>query len=125
MKKLTSISVALFVGLLLTINAGLYAQDPLKVAPNVAKKVLLENDHVRVYISEFAAGETATWHSHPNHVVYALNDGKLEITEKGKPASVVVFKTGEALYFPAVTHMVKNIGTTTIKMVVIELKAGK
>lgn len=107
------------------LSASIYAQDPLKVAPNVAKKVLFENDEVRLIQAEFAPGETATWHSHPNHVVYALNDGKSEITDKGKPARVVEFKAGEALYMPAVTHMIKNIGTTTLKMVVIELKPAK
>jgi beta-alanine degradation protein BauB len=125
MKTIKMISVSLFFGLLLTLSASVNAQDPLKVAPNVAKKVLLENDQVRMIQAEYAPGETATWHSHPNHVVYALNDGKLEITDKGKPARVVEFKTGEALYMPAVTHMVKNTGTTTLKIVVIELKPTK
>jgi quercetin dioxygenase-like cupin family protein len=125
MKMIKMISASLFFVLLLTLSASVYAQDPMKVAPNAAKKVLLENDQVRVIQVEIAAGETATWHSHPNHVTYALNGGKLEITDKGKPARVIEFKAGEAMYFPAVTHMVKNIGTTTQKMVVVELKPAK
>jgi beta-alanine degradation protein BauB len=124
-KTIKRISAALFFGLLLTLSASVYAQDPLKVAPNVAKKVLLENDQVRMIQAEFAPGETATWHSHPNHAEYTLTGGKLEITDKGKQARVVEFKAGEALYMPAVTHMVKNIGTTTVKMVMIELKPAK
>jgi quercetin dioxygenase-like cupin family protein len=119
------ISVSLFLGLLLTLSASVYSQDPLKTAPNVVKKVILENDQVRLIQTEFAPGETAAWHSHPNHVVYALNDAKLEITDKGKQARVVQLKAGEALYTPAVTHMIKNIGTTIAKMVVIELKPAK
>lgn len=100
----------------------MYAQDPIKVASNVYKKVLLENDQVRVLQIEFAPGETAVWHQHPNHVIYALTDGKLEITDKGKPANVLDIKAGDAMYLPAVTHMAKNIGTTTVKLVVTELK---
>ena len=119
------ISTSLFFGLLLILSSGVYAQDPLKVAPNVSKKVLLENDQVRVLYVEYKPGETAPWHSHPNHVVYALTDGKLEITDKDKPANVIKLKAGEAVFMPAVTHMVKNIGSTTLKIVVTEMKPTK
>jgi quercetin dioxygenase-like cupin family protein len=120
------ISASLLFGLLLTLSANVYAQDPLKAAANVYKKVLLDNEQVRVLQVEFAPGEIAPWHQHPNHVIYALTDGKLEITDKGKPASVLEIKAGDTMYLPAVTHMAKNIGTTTIKLVVTELKpAGK
>jgi len=119
------IYVSLFFVSLLMLSSNVQAQDPVKAAPNVAKKVLLENDQLRMIQTEFAPGETATWHSHPDHAVYALTDGKIEITDKGKAARVVEVKAGEALYFPAVTHMVKNIGTATVKMVVFELKPAK
>jgi beta-alanine degradation protein BauB len=125
MKTIMRIYASLFIVFLLTLSANVQAQDPMKAAPNVAKKVLLENDQLRMIQAEFAPGETATWHSHPNHAEYVLTDGKLEITDKGKPARVVEVRAGEALYFPAVTHMVKNIGATTVKMVVIELKPAK
>jgi hypothetical protein len=32
--------------------------------------------------------------------------------------------TGEALFMPAVTHMAKNVGTTTAKLVLTELKTS-
>lgn len=124
-KTIKMISASLFFGLLLTLSAGMYAQDPLKVAPNVAKKILLENDQVRVLYVEYEPGETTPWHSHPNHVVYALTDGKIEITDKDKPANVIELKANEAVFMPAVTHMVKNIGSTTLKIVVTEMKPTK
>lgn len=116
------ISVSLIFGLLLTLSVNVYAQDPLAVAQNVYKKVLFENELVRVLQVEFAPGEIAPWHQHPNHVVYVLTDGKLEITDKGKPANILELKAGEAMYLPAVTHMAKNVGTTPVKLVVTELK---
>jgi len=121
-KKIKLISVSLFFGLLLTLSTSLYAQDPVKVASNVYKKVLLDNEKVRVLQVEFAPGDVTAWHQHPNHVIYALSDGKLEITDKGKPASVLEIKAGDTMYLPAVTHMAKNVGTTTLKLVVTELK---
>jgi len=74
---------------------------------------------------EIAPGDVVPWHNHPDHVVYALTDGKLEITEKGKTGTVAEIKAGEAMYMPAVTHMAKNIGETTLKLIVTELKKGK
>jgi quercetin dioxygenase-like cupin family protein len=125
MKTIKMISSTLLIGLLLTLSTNVNAQDPMKVASNVTKKALLENDQVRVLQVEYAPGETTPWHSHPNNVIYALTDGKLEITDKDKPARIVEFKAGEAIYMPAVTHMVKNIGSTTLRLVVTELKISK
>jgi hypothetical protein len=65
MKTIRKISVSLILGLLLTLSASMNAQDPLKAAPNVYKKVPFENDQVRVIAIEFAPGEVAAWHQHP------------------------------------------------------------
>jgi beta-alanine degradation protein BauB len=119
-KILSSLSIALFVTI-----ASSYAQDPVKVAPNVYKKVILNNEKVRVIELEFAPGDSTAWHRHPNHVVYALTAGKLQITEKGKAPVVVEIKAGEAVYMSAVVHMAKNIGTLPVKLVVTEIKPSK
>jgi len=121
------ISASLFFLLLLTLSSRVNAQDIMKVGTNLSNKVLLDNDQVRVILVESVPGVVTPWHSHPNYVLYALTDGKLEITEQGKKATVLELKAGQALYFPAVTHTAKNIGTTTIKMILTELKpvAGK
>jgi len=125
MKTTKLTSMALLLGLFLALSANVYAQDPMTVAPTAYKKILLENEKVRVMEVELAPGAEVPWHSHPNHVVYALADGKLELTEKGKAGMVADVKAGEAMYFPAVTHMAKNVGETTLKMIVTELKMGK
>ena len=122
MKTSKTILASLFIGLLLTLSSGVYAQDIMKVATQLSSKVLLDNNQVRVIQVESAPGVSTPWHSHPNHILYALTDGKLEITDKGKAPTVVEFKAGQAVYFPAVTHMVKNIGTASVKMILTELK---
>ncbi|TKC61367.1 cupin domain-containing protein [Pedobacter hiemivivus] len=125
MKTMKITSMLLLLGLLLTLSTNVYAQDPMTAAPNAYKKVLLENEKVRVMQIEIAPGEVVPWHSHPDHVIYALTDGKLEITEKDKAATVAEIKAGEAMFMPAVTHTGKNIGETTLKLIVTELKQGK
>ena len=119
------ISASLFFLLLLTLSSGVNAQDIMKVGTNLSNKVLLDNDQVRVILVESVPGVVTPWHSHPNYVLYALTDGKLEITEQGKKATVLELKAGQALYFPAVTHTAKNIGTSTIKLILTELKPPK
>ena len=125
MKTNMKISTSLLIVVLLTLSSAIHAQDFVKVADQGTTKVLLENDQVRVVQIETAPGGVTTWHSHPNYILYALTDGKLESTEKGKPATVLNFKAGEALFMPAVTHMAKNVGTTTVKLVLTELKPVK
>jgi quercetin dioxygenase-like cupin family protein len=123
MKTVKNNLTSLFLLLFLIASMSMYAQDPIKVAPNVYKKVLLDNDRVRVIQLELGAGETIPWHSHPDHTIYALTGGKIEITDKGKAPVTIDIKAGDALYIPAVTHMAKNLGDTTVNLVVTEIKA--
>jgi quercetin dioxygenase-like cupin family protein len=118
------ILVTLVLGSFLILSAVLHAQELMKVASKVTGKVLIDNEKVRVIEVELTPGETADWHSHPNHVIYVLTNWKLETTDKDKTAVVAEFKAGDVMYIPAVTHMMKNIGTTPMKLVVTELKPG-
>jgi beta-alanine degradation protein BauB len=86
-KTIKIISASLFFGILLTLSTNVYAQDIMKVGTNPSNKVLLDNDQVRVILVESAPGVVTPWHSHPNYILYALTDGKLEITEQGKKAT--------------------------------------
>lgn len=122
MKTINMISKSLLFGLILMLSASLYAQDPAKAASNVYMKIVLNNEKVRVLIVEFAPGQVAAWHHHPSHVIYVLTDGKIEITDKNKDPQTMDLVAGNAMYMPAVTHMAKNVGTTTIKLVVTEMK---
>ncbi|KAF2325982.1 MAG: cupin domain-containing protein [Flavobacterium nitrogenifigens] len=122
MKTITKNLMSLFILLLLILSMNVYAQDPLKAAPNAYKKVLLENERVRIMQVEITPGETIPWHHHPDHTIYALADGKIEITDKGKAPVIIDIKAGDAMYIPAVTHMAKNLGDTTVSLIVTEIK---
>jgi quercetin dioxygenase-like cupin family protein len=122
MKTINSISKFLLLSFILMLSSNLVAQDVVKVASNEYKKVVLNNENVRVIEVQFAPGATAAWHSHPAHVVYVIAGGKLEMTEKGKKPVIRELKTGEASYNLPVTHMVKNVGKTTVKLILTELK---
>ncbi len=122
MKTIIKKSFSLCTIFLLLMSAQLYAQDPVKLAPKNYQKILLENDNVRVIQFSMAPNDVIPWHSHPNHVIYALSGGKIEITDKGKEPVSMEIKAGDAVYLDAVTHMAKNVGTTTIKLIITEIK---
>ena len=94
--------------------------DPIVAASNVYK-FLNENDRVRVLEVVFKPGDVAKMHHHPDHVVYALKGGKGRFTSGGKTQEMEI-KTGSVIFLEAQDHEVKNIGNTTLDLIVMELK---
>jgi len=115
---LCAVIAALVVG---SVSRVSLAQDPVKVAPN-NYKVALENDSVRVCNVQAKAGDKIAMHSHPDHLVYTINGGKVKFTYPDGKTKEVELKTGEATWIKAETHATENTGTTDLKLVVFELK---
>jgi len=103
------------------------AQDTLKANPDTVT-LKFENDRVRVLESVLKPGTKENEHSHPNYVTYVINAGKVRNHSNGA-VSLGEFKTGEVLFRDARTHWSENIGKTTIRVIMFELKdigdAGK
>jgi len=100
--------------------APMAAQDAM---PNPAVKVLLENEQVRVREVVFAPGSGDT-HTHQwAHVGVILTKGQLAFADAGKPEEVVSFEAGSAGFREAkVTHLARNPGKTTMKVIEVEVK---
>ena len=64
MKITKIVSLSILFGLFLILSINVYAQDPMKAAQNVYKKVLIDNEKVRVIEVEFAPGESTAWNFH-------------------------------------------------------------
>jgi quercetin dioxygenase-like cupin family protein len=95
--------------------------DALQAAPNMTK-LLMENDRVRVLDVWFKPGEKAAMHSHPDHVIYVLTNGKMKITpQKGKTQELDL-KAGQTVWMDATSHVAENLGKTDVHMLVVELK---
>jgi hypothetical protein len=95
-------------------------QDRKVVDPSM--KILLENDRVRVQEHYLKPGEKIGMHSHPDKVIYAINDWKVRETYPDGTSRVVEGKAGTAVWGSAKSHAVENIGTTDVRNIVIELK---
>ena len=96
-------------------------QDPAVVnAKTIAKK--LENARVRVLEATLKPGDQEKLHSHPAYVIYVIEGGKARTHGTDGTITEAEFKTGDVLYREAVTHWAENIGNTTIRLELVELK---
>jgi beta-alanine degradation protein BauB len=84
-------------------------------------KIEIENERVRVLDVSFKPGEKAPLHHHPDHVVYVRNGGKMKLTIQGK-TDLMNFETGKTLFLTEQSHEVENVGSTTVDLLVVELK---
>jgi len=97
------------------------AQDPLVVnSKSIALK--LENSRVRVLEATLAPGVKEKLHSHPAYVIYVIAGGKVRTHGVDGKITETDFRTGDVIYRDPVTHWAENIGKTTIRLELVELK---
>ena len=108
----------------LLLPASLYhtaaAQDVYKVAPAMYK-VLSDTLGIRMLEATYKPGDMSALHLHPDFALYVLEGGKVEVASKTGSKQVVDFKTGMGVVLPTDAHTAKNIGTTTLRLVVVEV----
>ena len=97
-------------------------QDPLTVnAKTIVLK--LENPRVRVLEATIKPGDKEQTHSHPAYVIYVIAGGKFRNHATDGTVTDGEFKTGDVIYRDPVTHWAENIGNTTIRLILVELKS--
>jgi beta-alanine degradation protein BauB len=107
--------------LLLAGSEGASAQDPAVVNARTVH-VKLENSRVRVLEAVLQPGEKEQPHSHPAYVVHVLAGGKIRNHAADGKATESELATGDTTYRDPLTHWAENIGTTTIHLILVELK---
>jgi hypothetical protein len=97
------------------------AMEPLTVGAKMSKKL---GDTLGVKMYEFTAkpGESWALHTHPDHMVYVLQGGKMALymREMGRQ-DTLTFPTGMALISGPLSDSGRNIGNTTIKLLVADI----
>ncbi len=97
------------------------AQDPLVVnSKSIALK--LENSRVRVLEATLEPGVKEKMHSHPAYVIYVIAGGKVRNHGANGTVTETEFHTGDVIYREPITHWAENIGNTTIRLELVELK---
>ncbi len=107
--------------LLAALPVGASAQEPAVVGPTIYKQTF-DNERVRVFDVTFKKGAEVAMHAHPDHVAYVITGGKLEFTLADGSKQVIESKAGETFFVPAQSHSARNLGNSTIHVVVTELK---
>jgi len=98
------------------------AQDVLVV--NSKTIVLkLENPRVRVLEATLKPGDKEKTHSHPAYVIYVIAGGRVRNHNADGTVTETEFKTGDVIYREPLTHWAENIGKTTIRLELVELKS--
>ena len=98
------------------------AQDPAVVNPT-SITVRLENDSVRVMEAVLEPGFREKLHAHPAYVMYVLSGGKVRLHYTNGQTRDSEFKEGAVFYSEPVTHWAENTGTTTIRVLLVEIRA--
>jgi quercetin dioxygenase-like cupin family protein len=111
-------SFALIIGI-----AAVSAQDAAVVNAKTIK-VRFENEKVRVLEAELPPGAKEAVHSHPAYVIYVQAGGKVRNYGADGKTTESELKTGDVLYREPLTHAAENIGTTTMHMILVELKTS-
>ena len=97
------------------------AQDVLVVNPKTAK-LRTENDKVRVIEATLPPGAKEKMHSHPASLIYVIAGGKARNHFPDGTTKETEFKTNDVVYRDPLTHWAENIGKTTMRLIVVELK---
>jgi beta-alanine degradation protein BauB len=99
----------------------LIAEDAVKVDPK-HYSVLTENAQVRVLKVHYGPHEKSVMHSHPASVAVFVSSGSGRFTFPDGKTQDFTFKTGDAQYNAATTHLPENTGDQAFDVIVIELK---
>lgn len=99
------------------------AQDAVKAGP-AHYKVLLDNATVRILETTYAPGVTSAAHHHPDSIMVALTDAKVEFTPRGGTSHVETLPKETARYSAAGVHTARNVGTTPLRAILVEFKAA-
>ena len=122
MRRISILMFVLLVTVFVRSDAGQPPeQDAAKVnADTITLK--LENSRIRVLEATLKPGDKEKTHSHPAYVVYVIEGGKVRNHAADGTVSEAEFKAGDVVYREPLTHWAENIGTTTLRLVLVELK---
>jgi quercetin dioxygenase-like cupin family protein len=112
-------------GTLLTAgNGAATSVDPVVVNAGM-EHARLENDRVRVIEGVIPPGGREKMHSHPAFVTYVIAGGRIRNHFADGTVVDAELETGAVLWRDPQTHWVENVGTTTLRFIVVELRNAR
>ncbi|MDZ4708045.1 MAG: cupin domain-containing protein [Saprospiraceae bacterium] len=87
----------------------------------VLYKALADTLNIRILEGTYKPGDSSIMHGHPDFALYVLEGSTVELTSAEGNKQNIDFKKGMAVILPATTHSAKNIGKSTLRLVVVEV----
>ncbi len=84
--------------------------------------VKLENDSVRVMEAVLPPGYKEKLHTHPPYTTYVVDGGTVRIHMADGKTRDSELKPGQVLFSERVTHWAENTGTSTMRLILVELR---
>ncbi len=97
-------------------------QSPREIINPDKNAMRYDGEHFFVFEEKLAPGDTRTRHSHSQRVVIQLNRTRLQQWRDEGPPFFVETVPDRANFSPPVIHVVKNVGDTPLRGIVIEFK---
>jgi quercetin dioxygenase-like cupin family protein len=105
------------------------ANEPSRENPNgsIGTEVLFENEQVRVWDMQVAAGGKKAWHHHKlDYVIINVTGGKIELENVNGHTIVADDKVGGVIWKDAgEKHELRNLSGKPYRNILVELKNGK
>jgi quercetin dioxygenase-like cupin family protein len=90
------------------------------ISPGLYKQ-MADTLNIRMISGIYKPGDSSIMHGHPDFAMYVLEGGTVELTAEDGTRQNIEFKKDMAVIMPASTHSAKNVGKTTLKLVVVEV----
>lgn len=91
-----------------------------KISPDLYKQ-LADTLNIRVLQGVYKPGDSSIMHAHPDFALYVLEGSTVELTTEDGNKQNIEFKKDMAVVLPAATHSAKNIGKSTLRLIVVEV----
>ena len=122
MKRIYILTFVLLATALVRGDATVTGEQDVLVVNSKTIVLKLENSRVRVLEATLRPGVKEQTHSHPAYVIYVIAGGKVRSHGADGTVTETEFKTGDVIYRDPLTHWAENIGKTTIRLELVELK---
>ncbi len=123
MRRMGNAMAAMAAGILAF--AGVAAGQDAAVVNAKTIHVTLDNDRVRVFEAVLQPGDREAMHSHPASILYVIQGGTVRNHAPDGKTTETTLAAGDTAYREPITHWAENIGATTIRLIVVELKTPR
>jgi quercetin dioxygenase-like cupin family protein len=82
---------------------------------------LTDTLNIRMISGVYKPGDSSIMHAHPDFAMYVMEGGIVELTGEDGSKQNIEFKKDMAVIMPASTHSAKNVGKTTLRLLVVEV----